>query len=435
MMRAVAFTQVGGFDGSIRAGEEPELCHRLHRAGWTIQCIDADMTFHDAAMTTLRQWWRRETRSGYGSLHVSIHAKHSGLFTRQIRSARIWALAWPAATFLLPIAGWFSGIRHNALIALLACLLFLALQMVRIVTEAPIAKVSRQVMPPPISALIMAFRQIRRNSPEQLQCWLDLETTAAKLTTVQCERNLLHPSRAIPIPQRHQRKNYLPHHRHHRHRFYCPCPRPRPSKNSLSPASPPSATSPQAHRPLLLKPTNPPYLTPSRTIAGYSTKSTPTVSSSPPPSKATCQIASDALRARIPRPGRKTHRPIHRILASPPPGRSIHRQNPGRKSKTIASMPRFARITRCIEQGSFGQVTHIDITLAVSLSIAPACQRSPMPISPIPFSNSVAAHPLDFLPHMAYLVHLLVGTHQRVESLWQKRDPQSILPTTNSALS
>ena len=51
---------VGGFNPAVIAGEEPELCVRLRQAGWKIHRLDAEMTLHDAAMTSWRQWWKRE---------------------------------------------------------------------------------------------------------------------------------------------------------------------------------------------------------------------------------------------------------------------------------------------------------------------------------------------------------------------------------------
>jgi GT2 family glycosyltransferase len=65
MMRLDFFQTVGGFNESLIAGEEPELCLRLRNKGWKIERIDAEMTLHDAAMTHFNQWWRREKRTGY----------------------------------------------------------------------------------------------------------------------------------------------------------------------------------------------------------------------------------------------------------------------------------------------------------------------------------------------------------------------------------
>jgi GT2 family glycosyltransferase len=65
MMRVAAFREVGGFDASLIAGEEPELCVRLRQRGWKILRIDHEMTLHDAAITELKQWWQRAVRSGH----------------------------------------------------------------------------------------------------------------------------------------------------------------------------------------------------------------------------------------------------------------------------------------------------------------------------------------------------------------------------------
>ena len=66
LMRVEMFRTVGGFDPSIVAGEEPELCQRLRDKGWKIARIDAEMTVHDAAILHLSQWWKRAVRGGYG---------------------------------------------------------------------------------------------------------------------------------------------------------------------------------------------------------------------------------------------------------------------------------------------------------------------------------------------------------------------------------
>lgn len=65
MMRMSAFRDAGGFREELIAGEEPELCVRLRRAGWKIFRIPGEMALHDAAMTRFAQWWRRTTRSGH----------------------------------------------------------------------------------------------------------------------------------------------------------------------------------------------------------------------------------------------------------------------------------------------------------------------------------------------------------------------------------
>lgn len=70
LMRVDAFRKAGGFNTELIAGEEPELCLRLRKAGWKILRIDAEMTLHDANITRFSQWWKRNVRGGYGAKDV-----------------------------------------------------------------------------------------------------------------------------------------------------------------------------------------------------------------------------------------------------------------------------------------------------------------------------------------------------------------------------
>jgi GT2 family glycosyltransferase len=99
MIRAEALRAVGGYNPSIPAGEEPELCQRLRDAGYSVVPIDADMTWHDSEMLRFSQWARRQFRTGYGGLDFATRFGRPGEdpFRRQIRSARLWALGWPLA--------------------------------------------------------------------------------------------------------------------------------------------------------------------------------------------------------------------------------------------------------------------------------------------------------------------------------------------------
>lgn len=97
LMRATAFEAVGGFNGAMIAGEEPELCSRLRARGGRIWRIDALMTLHDAAMYRFRQWWMRGVRSGFGYAQVNNQTRSdpSPLYGAQIRRSLLWALALP----------------------------------------------------------------------------------------------------------------------------------------------------------------------------------------------------------------------------------------------------------------------------------------------------------------------------------------------------
>lgn len=105
MMRLSAFTEAGGYDPGLIAGEEPELCVRLRAAGWEIWCLDAEMTLHDAAMTRFGQFWQRARRAGHAyaegaAMHGAPPERH-GVTGRN--RALFWGLGLPAALLALAL--------------------------------------------------------------------------------------------------------------------------------------------------------------------------------------------------------------------------------------------------------------------------------------------------------------------------------------------
>jgi GT2 family glycosyltransferase len=98
MMRATAFRAVGGFLDTLIAGEEPELCVRLRRAGWKVHRLGHEMALHDAAMTRIGQWWMRTVRSGHAFaegawLHGASPERH---WVRETQRALIFGLGVPS---------------------------------------------------------------------------------------------------------------------------------------------------------------------------------------------------------------------------------------------------------------------------------------------------------------------------------------------------
>ena len=156
MMRVEAFKAVGGYDATVVAGEEPELCQRLRGKGWKVLRIDAEMTLHDSAMLSFGQWWKRAVRSGYGAADVAARFGERGLFVKMTRSARWWAVDWTVLVLAFavvgPVASWMIAVgsaRERTHLALrlgigvgIAAVLFsaLPLQMLRIA-----ARVRRRV--------------------------------------------------------------------------------------------------------------------------------------------------------------------------------------------------------------------------------------------------------------------------------------------------
>lgn len=110
LMRASAFREAGGYDPSLIAGEEPDLCLRLRRLGWGIVRLDAEMTLHDLAMTRFSQWWRRAVRSGHAYAEGTARygrgpERH---WVRQTVGIWAWGLGLPliAVGLAWPTRGW-----------------------------------------------------------------------------------------------------------------------------------------------------------------------------------------------------------------------------------------------------------------------------------------------------------------------------------------
>ncbi|UZK67738.1 glycosyltransferase [Sphingomonas sp. M1-B02] len=102
LVRRSVFDTAGGFDTSLMAGEEPEMCARIRGLGWKVWRLDSPMTTHDAAMMSFGQWWKRATRSGIGyaqAWHASSD-RDERLYASELRRALFWA-------GLVPIGGIF----------------------------------------------------------------------------------------------------------------------------------------------------------------------------------------------------------------------------------------------------------------------------------------------------------------------------------------
>ncbi len=137
LYRADRFREVGGFDASVVAGEEPELCSRLRARGWKIVRLTEEMAWHDSAMLHFRQWWKRQVRGGYGALDVArrfeqLAGRGGGAFTRQVRSARTWVWGYPTMVILASLLGFCAAGPVAALLGGLAVAAILPLQMVRL---------------------------------------------------------------------------------------------------------------------------------------------------------------------------------------------------------------------------------------------------------------------------------------------------------------
>lgn len=112
MVRAQIFADVEGFNTSVVAGEEPEMCLRIRRIGCKILRIGEDMAWHDAAMMEFGQWHRRMVRSGHAYAQgAALHGLGPEKFClRECASIWLWALALPLLLTSLAILAskWFA---------------------------------------------------------------------------------------------------------------------------------------------------------------------------------------------------------------------------------------------------------------------------------------------------------------------------------------
>jgi GT2 family glycosyltransferase len=90
--RVSALRQVDFYNPAMIAGEDTELSMRMRKRGWRLRSLDAEMTFHDAAITRFSQWWTRIRRSGhaYGEMaHLHPDARDPD-WPRTVRSIIFW---------------------------------------------------------------------------------------------------------------------------------------------------------------------------------------------------------------------------------------------------------------------------------------------------------------------------------------------------------
>lgn len=122
LFRRSVLKRTDGFDDTLIAGEEPELCRRIRALDFTILHVDHPMTGHDLAITRWQQYWRRSTRAGHAFAEVSdrFRATDQPFWSEESRRN----LNRAPVLLALPLAGFAASLYFRSLVPLSGVVLF-----------------------------------------------------------------------------------------------------------------------------------------------------------------------------------------------------------------------------------------------------------------------------------------------------------------------
>jgi cellulose synthase/poly-beta-1,6-N-acetylglucosamine synthase-like glycosyltransferase len=122
LMRKTVLVETEGFDETLIAGEEPELCRRIRALGFSILHVDRPMTGHDLAITHFSQYWKRLVRAGHAYAEVAQRFQHTPntFWSDEVRRNRNRALT----LLTLPLIALAAAILLRSSLPILAVLLF-----------------------------------------------------------------------------------------------------------------------------------------------------------------------------------------------------------------------------------------------------------------------------------------------------------------------
>ena len=138
-VKADLFKTINGFTENIISAEDDDFCIRARSAGYRILRLDVTMTYHDANITTISQWYRRSKRGGHG--YANINHLHGDApeyyFRKELLSVLFWGAVFP---FLLVLS---LFVNHFITIAMVGVyLLFIAKTVARKVIDGHSMKIA-----------------------------------------------------------------------------------------------------------------------------------------------------------------------------------------------------------------------------------------------------------------------------------------------------
>jgi len=169
LFRLNALQAAGGYNDTLIAGEEPDLCLRLRQKGWKLKRLDAEMTLHDAAITSFRAFWKRTERSGYAyAEHVWRHGRRAiPSWRRQLFGITLWGLLIPVFVLICIGVFAFSGAK-TALLTIIASVTLYPIQIARVAAKKRATSDSRLAR---IYAILIVIGKIPQ-AIGALRCWL-----------------------------------------------------------------------------------------------------------------------------------------------------------------------------------------------------------------------------------------------------------------------
>jgi cellulose synthase/poly-beta-1,6-N-acetylglucosamine synthase-like glycosyltransferase len=113
LVRREALVDVDGYNESLIAGEEPEMCRRMRERDYRILHVAEPMTRHDLAMHSFAQYWHRSLRTGHAYAEISslysstIDPLWSAESRRNVVRGVFWLVAPPAcAVTAIALRSW-----------------------------------------------------------------------------------------------------------------------------------------------------------------------------------------------------------------------------------------------------------------------------------------------------------------------------------------
>jgi len=106
LFRRSALERASGYDESLIAGEEPDLCYRIRRdPSIKVLSLNRPMTRHDMNMTRWRQYWKRCMRTGHA--YAEVGGRHRGMTRWRVARWRnlLYAFGTPASV-VASLASW-----------------------------------------------------------------------------------------------------------------------------------------------------------------------------------------------------------------------------------------------------------------------------------------------------------------------------------------